>query len=114
MYNHMLTLVILIVTGLFVAYFATQNTQLVTLTLANSQLPGIPIYQIVIAALLLGIVMSWIMSLSGTISSSLAIFNKNRTITSNKKEAVDLHSRINQLERENEKLKDRLNSSHSN
>ena len=106
----MASLIILLISGLLLAYFAIQNAQLVTITLANTPFSDIPMYLVVIVSLLIGIVLSWLVLLPGAVSSSLAIFNKNRTITSGNKEADNLHKRITQLEQDNEKLTSKLNS----
>jgi len=110
----MLSLIILLIFGLLLAYFATQNVQMVSVTLANSKLSDIPMYLVVIVSLLIGIILSWLISLPGAVSSSLAIFNKNKAITTGKKDAVDLNKRIKQLEQDNEKLTTQLNSLQSN
>lgn len=107
----MFTLIVVLIFGTGVAFFATQNAQQVSVTLANYQLTGVPMYVVVLVSLLLGISISWIISLVGSIFSTLAIHGKDTKIKESKKEIADLIKRIHQLELENEKLKAELDRS---
>lgn len=104
----MLTLIVVLIFGIGVAFFATQNAQQVSVTLANYELTSVPMYVVVLASLLLGISTAWIISLVGSISSTLTIHGKDTKIKESKKEIADLIKRIHQLELENEKLKAEL------
>jgi uncharacterized membrane protein YciS (DUF1049 family) len=101
----MLALIILFVLGIGVAYFATQNTQTISITLADYHLNGIPLYLIVLVSLLLGFVVSWIMSLVDVISSALNIHGKESAIKDANKQISELTKKVHQLELENERLK---------
>lgn len=100
----MLILLILIISGIGAALFATQNTQGVSITLAGYTFTDLPMYLIVLGTLLIGIVISWIISLAGSISSLLTIHGKESAIKETKKELTDLTKRIHELELENTKL----------
>lgn len=89
----MFSLLILIVFGLGVAYFATQNTGVVHINLANYFIEGVPLYVIVIGSMILGIFISWLISMVDSLSSILRIHGKEaelkeayRTIESLKKD----------------------------
>lgn len=89
----MLSLLILIIFGLGVAYFATQNTGTVHMQVANYLIADVPLYVIVIGSMLLGIFVSWLISMVDSISSNLRIHGKDtelkkayRTIESLKKD----------------------------
>lgn len=101
----MISLLILIVSGGIFAYFATQNTQSVSINLFHYVIPSIPLYVVVLGALLIGIIISMIMSFFGFISTTLKIFGKNSTIKQSTKEIDNLKKRIHDLELENENLK---------
>lgn len=101
----MFTLIVLVVFGIGVAFFATQNTQTISITLANYPMTGIPLYFIVLGSLLLGFVVSWITNLINVISSALKIHGKESTIKDANKQISELTKRVHQLELENERLK---------
>lgn len=104
----MFTLLILILFGGLAAYFATQNTQAVSITLASNIFPNIPLYVIVLVALFIGILVSFVISLVGSFSSSLTIFSKDSKIKETKREVAELTKRIHHLELENTELKTEL------
>ena len=101
----MLALIILVVFGVGIAFFATQNTQTISITLATYHLSGIPLYLIVLGSLLLGFVVSWILNFFDVISSALKIHGKESTIKNANKQISELTKRVHQLELENERLK---------
>ncbi|HKC14933.1 MAG TPA: lipopolysaccharide assembly protein LapA domain-containing protein [Patescibacteria group bacterium] len=101
----MFALIVLVVFGIGVALFATQNTQATSITLANYPVSGIPLYLIVLGSLLLGFIVSWIISLIDVISSALKIHGKESTIKDANKQIAELTKRVHQLELENERLK---------
>ena len=101
----MFALIVLVVFGIGVAFFATQNTQTVSITLGNYPLTGVPIYLIVLVSLLLGFVVSWIINLVDVISSALKIHGKENTIKDANKQISELTKKVHQLELENERLK---------
>ena len=101
----MFALIILVIFGIGVAFFATQNTQAISITVANYPLTGIPLYLIVLGSLLLGFLVSWILSFFDVISSALKIHRKESTIKDANKQISELTKRVHQLELENERLK---------
>ncbi|MBP9716752.1 MAG: DUF1049 domain-containing protein [Candidatus Levybacteria bacterium] len=101
----MISLIILIVSGGVFAYFATQNTQLVSVNFFHYVVPSIPLYVVVLAALLIGIVISLVISFFGFVSTALKLFGKDNTIKQSSKEIDNLKKRIHDLELENENLK---------
>lgn len=101
----MFALIVLFIFGIGVAFFATQNTQAISITLANYPLTGIPLYLIVLVSLLLGFVVSWIISFVDVIASVLKMHGKENTIKNAGKQISELTKRVHQLELENERLK---------
>src|SRR5260370_933540 len=98
----MFALVVLIAFGIGIAFFATQNTQATSITLLSYPLKSVPLYLIVLGSLLLGFVVSWIVSLVDVISSALKIHGKESAIKNANKEISELTKRVHQLELENE------------
>jgi len=101
----MFALIVLVVFGIGVAFFATQNTQTISITLGNYSLTRVPLYLIVLVSLLLGFVVSWVISLVDVISSALKIHGKENTIKDSNKQISELTKKVHQLELENERLK---------
>jgi len=109
----MFTFILVVILAIFFGYFATQNTQDITLTLSNYSIPQIPLYIVLGITLVIGLGVAWIISLSGTISSALTLRGKDSTIKHAKTNINDLTKRINQLEIENAKLKGEAKNEHT-
>lgn len=103
--EYMATLIVTVLLGLVIAYFATQNTGVISLSFLDYILPNIPIYVVVVGALLVGLFLSWIISLVHDITTSFALRGKESKIKDYKKENAELLRTIHQLELENTKLK---------
>lgn len=101
----MLALIVLIIFGIGLILFTTQNSQIISINFAGYRMSGIPLYVLVLVSLIVGFVVSWLMSLMGVISSAFKIHGKENTIKNDNKKIVDLNKKINQLELENERLK---------
>jgi len=101
----MFALIVLIIFGIGIVFFAIQNPQTITFTLANYHLSGIPLYALVLGAMLLGFIVSWLISLIDVISSAFKIHGKESTIKNANKQITELTKKVHQLELENEKLK---------
>jgi putative membrane protein len=98
-------LIILIVFGIGIGLFSTQNTQSASITFANYTFRNIPMYLIILGAILSGIFVSWIISLFGFVSSFFTLHGKESKIKESKKEIANLTKRLHELELENERLK---------
>lgn len=102
----MVTLILLVLFGILAAFFATQNTTHASVTIASYTLADIPMYLIVLGSLLIGLLLSSIISLVNSISSSFTLHGKDVKIKETKKTVVELTKQIHQLELENAKLKE--------
>lgn len=92
----MFTLILLVIAGLGMAYFATQNAATIPIMIAGYP-TEMPLYMIVASSLLIGLLFSWVISIFSGISSAFTLHGKDSTIHhANKK--------IEQLELENRKL----------
>ncbi len=104
----MFTFIIFIIFALAFGYFATQNTQTISITLANYTISKVPLYIVLGVTLLIGLALSWINSLLDSLITSFTIRDKEHTIKDSKTKIRDLTKRINQLEIENAELKGEL------
>lgn len=103
----MFTLILLVILALGFSYFATENTQLSTITIAGFTWVSIPQYILIGLTLILGLSLSWIISLLDSISTSFKMRGKEHTIKDAKATIRDLTRKINELEIENAKLSER-------
>lgn len=100
----MLALLLLVVFGLGMAFFATQNVLGTTITIAGNTFTGIPLYVVVIGSLLLGIFVSWLISMINAISSTLTIHGKDTALHVRDEQIAELKEKIHQLELDNATL----------
>ena len=108
----MLSLILLLVLGSGMAFLALQNTILVPVTVFTHTIKSIPLFYVIIASMLAGIVLSYLIHLSQSISSSLTIRSKDQKIRSEKKELAELTKKYHQLELENARLTTEYNPKH--
>ena len=101
----MLTVILFLILALVFGYFATQNTQSITITVANYTLSSIPLYAAVGITLLIGLSFSWLVSLIDTFSAAMKLRGKEHKIKDANKTIQDLTKQIKDLEIENARLK---------
>lgn len=106
----MLALVVVIFFGILFAVFATQNTSMTTITVANYQLTGIPLYIIVLGGLLVGVVISTILSFFDALGTFFTLHGKDSAITTQRRTITDLKQKIRDLEMDNAKLRGERNT----
>src|SRR3989344_8921058 len=107
----MFALILLIVIGFGMAAFATQNVEAVSINLVGNTLTEIPLYTIVLGSMLLGILISYLISLVNSINSILTIHNKETTINAANKKIEALQETNHSLELELAQLKNEHNIS---
>lgn len=98
------TLIITVLLGLMFAYFATQNTQSVSVNLANNFLT-IPLYMLAIVSVLIGLLISGIIGTIDSIASSFALRSRDSKIKQKEQTVEQLSKRVHQLEVENAALR---------
>ncbi|HTM10614.1 MAG TPA: lipopolysaccharide assembly protein LapA domain-containing protein [Verrucomicrobiae bacterium] len=103
----MLALLIAVIFGAAVGYFATQNTMPVTLQFADYAIEEVPIYLVVIGSLVIGIFIAWIIHLTRSVSSTITIRGKNNEVRRARQDAAELEQRVRDLEVENARLRAR-------
>lgn len=100
----MFTLILLVILALGFSYFATENPELQTITLAGYTLTPVPIYILIGVTLLLGLSLSWLISLLDSLSVAMKLRGKEHVIKDAKTTIQELTKKVNQLEIENAKL----------
>jgi uncharacterized integral membrane protein len=98
------TLIITVLLGLIFAYFATLNTQSVNVNLANNFLT-VPVYMLAIVSVLIGLLISGVISAIDSIASSFALRSRDSKIRQKEQTVEQLSSRVHELEIENATLK---------
>ncbi len=101
----MLSLIVAILFGLSITFFAFQNSVGVPIVMGNFFLQNVPVYLVVIFSILVGILMAWFISALEGVSHLLQVRRKDSVINLDKKEITALQGRIHNLEVENARLK---------
>ena len=100
-------IILAVIVGLGIGYFATQNISLIHLYFGPYVTPNIPLYLVVIGAVLLGLLLAWIFSLVNSLSSKITLHGKENKIKEDQKTIAELTREIHQLELENTRLQER-------
>lgn len=106
----MFTLILLVVIGLSFGYFATQNTTGVPVNIAGVVYSQVPLYIVLGITLLIGLALSWIISMIDSIYVSMSMCGKDNVIKDTKRSNAELMKQVRQLELENAKLRGRLDN----
>jgi uncharacterized integral membrane protein len=101
----MLVLVVGVIFGLAIGYFATQNTTPVTIRIAEYTLQEVPLYLLIVGSLFVGLFVSWILYFGRSVSARLTVYGKDQAVRRAKQTAADLETRVHELEVENAHLK---------
>lgn len=109
--NLVFTLIFAILFGLGLAFFAIQNTNGVTITLANIPLTDTPLWIIILVSISIGLICASFFNVLNVISSAFKLHGKNSTIKNADKTIRDLKSEIQRLKVENTRLSSKENSS---
>lgn len=83
------------------------------MTLFNYQLTNVPLYLIALGSLLVGLFISWILSMIDSITTGFTIHGKNKTINQANRTINDLQHEIDTLQVENERLKTEPKTEHT-
>ena len=100
----MLSLLVLVICGIGIAFFSTQNTQTVDVLFGEYMIAKVPVYMVVLVTFCLGVLVSYILSTMNTLSASMKLHGKDAKIKEDKREIADLTRRLHKLELENERL----------
>jgi uncharacterized integral membrane protein len=100
----MLILILSLIVGSILVYISKYNFQPVSVNLGFTVFSGIPLFYIIVGSLVIGLVLSYLVSLIQSVSTSFILHGKNVEIKKNKDEVLELTKRVHQLEIKNEKL----------
>ena len=90
----MLSFIIILLFGLAVSFFAGQNTLPVTIHLSNYQLTSVPLYVVIVVSMLVGFIISWLVSLVETLFNVFVIRGKDSAIKESQIKVDKLHDKI--------------------
>lgn len=102
----MLSLIFTVIFAIFIAYFAVQNRNLVDLRFGTYLISGVPIYLVVLGSILVSLLFAGIIVLVNTVFSTFTLLGRNNTIRRTASENEKLELKLQELEAENEKLKE--------
>ncbi|MCX6704952.1 MAG: LapA family protein [Candidatus Woesebacteria bacterium] len=106
----MLVLILLLVVGSALVYISKFNFVPVTVNLGFYTFFDIPLFYVIVASVIFGLVLSYFVYLVRSISTSFTMRGKNKEIKENKEEVLELTKNVHQLELENEKQKNNKNA----
>jgi len=108
----MLVLILFLVVGSILAYISKYNFAPVTVNLGLHVFSNIPLFYVIVASVVFGLALSYLVYLVHDISTSFTIRGKNKEIKKEKDEVLELTKNVHQLELENEKQKNNRNAEH--
>lgn len=97
----MLTIIFTVIIGLVFAYFSTFNSMGVTIHPTPDTAFTAPLYLVILGSLLIGLVISAILSILNSMTTFFILRKKESTIHELKKTTGELIKRVYQLELEN-------------
>jgi len=100
----MLVLILSLVIGSILVYISRFNFQLVSVNLGFTVISDIPLFYVIVSSLVIGLLVSYFVSLIQSVSTSLILHGKNVEIKKNKEQVLELTKRVHQLEIKNERL----------
>jgi len=100
----MLIIILSLAVGSLLVYISKFNFQPVTVNLGFYVFKGVPLFYVIMASLLVGLILSYLAYLINAISNSFVLRGKDGEIKKNKGEVLELTKRVHQLEIKNEKL----------
>lgn len=101
----MVSLIVLLILASGIAFFSQQNTMLVTVTFMQYTLPNLPLFYVMIASMLMGIFLAYVVNIHQSISAALIISEKTKKNKKLKQTLLELVKKNHQLELENVSLK---------
>jgi|SRR3989344_2879800 len=100
----MLVIILSLIVGTLLVYISRYNFQPVSVNLGFTVFSGIPLFYIIVGSLVIGLALSYLVSVMQSISTSFILRGKNIEIKKKKDEVLELTKRVHQLEIKNEKL----------
>ena len=102
----MVVLIVGVILGTAIGYFATQNTTPVTIRVGEYAFADIPLYLIIVGSLVTGVIVSWILYLAKILSTGGTSYGRDYAAMKRaRRVAADLEQRVHELEAENVQLR---------
>lgn len=101
----MLLVILLLIVGTVLVYLSQFNFEPVTVNVGFYIFSNVPLFFVICASIVAGMILVYVMHLSYVFSQTLAFRKKTKELNENKDEVLELTKRVHQLELENEKLK---------
>lgn len=101
----MLILILFLVVGSVLVYVSKFNFVPVTINLGFYTFSNIPLFYVIVASVIFGLTLSYLVFSIRSISTSFAMRGKNKEIKKEKEEVLELTKNVHQLELANEKQK---------
>ena len=98
----MLIILSTLIISLVVAYLATQNATLVTITIGHTVLADVPLFFVVLFSMIFGTMLASIVTITNLIKSKWTIFGQKNQLKKSSKT-------VSELEAENATLRDQIN-----
>jgi lipopolysaccharide assembly protein A len=108
----MLSTIFTVIVGVAIAYFATQNTEPISIHIGQYSWAGIPLYLVVLVAFLVGLLFAYFISLLNSITSSLELRRKQQELEKTRKSLEEHTKRVHELELENTRLQAHHSDTH--
>ncbi len=103
------SLILLLIFAIGFGYFATFNVLAVPIIFGSFySLTAIPLYVVIGASLLIGLLLSWLISLVGSLGNRFTLRAKEREINDSKAKIHAMTKQTNELQLENANLKGEL------
>lgn len=106
----MLVLLVAVISGAAIAYFGMQNISPVTVRFNEYVWDDVPLYLVIVGSLFAGLFMAWILYFARSVSTTLAMYAKDRAMKKANHTVADLEQRVHELEAEKARLKTTLPS----
>lgn len=101
----MLSILLSVIFGLAIGYFATQNTAPVNIQFGDFVFQNVPLYLVTVGSLIVGLLIVWIFYIARTVSTTLTIAGKDREVKRSNRTVAELEQKIRDLEAENMRLR---------
>ena len=104
----MLTIVLTLIIALVFSFLLTDGAPATTINLGASTLYNIPLFWVVFAAIVIGILLASVTTLKNIVLSKLVLFGQRIDLKKSNKTVEELEAKVNKLEEEKLKLKEEL------
>ena len=103
--KYMFALLVMVISGVAIAYFGMQNISPVTIRINEFVWDDVPLYLVIVGSLFVGLFIAWILYFARSVSSTLTIYGKDRAMKKATDTVADLQQRVHELEAETAQLK---------